>query len=121
MRSEGGSDKAASWLLRDGEVLASAEVASGLLARSWGLLGRAGYEGALLLPHTRAVHTIGMRFAIDVAFLDGALVVVATTTMHPWRMGLPRPRARSVLEAQAGAFERWRLLPGDRLELRHVT
>jgi hypothetical protein len=38
--------------------------------------------------------------------------------MVPHRVGLPRWRARSVIEAEAGAFERWRLQPGDHLELR---
>ncbi|HAM03711.1 MAG TPA: hypothetical protein DCQ30_16020, partial [Acidimicrobiaceae bacterium] len=59
------------WVLREGDVLATAEVAEGLLARARGLAGRPGYEGALFLPHTRSVHSLGMRFAIDVAFLDG--------------------------------------------------
>jgi uncharacterized membrane protein (UPF0127 family) len=108
------------WLLRDGEVLASAEVASGVLERSIGLLGKHGYDGALVLRNTRAVHTLGMRFALDVAFLDRDLVVIDTTTMAPWRMGLPRRRGRSILEAEAGAFERWRLRPGDKLELRRA-
>jgi hypothetical protein len=33
-------------------------------------------------------------------------------------MALPRMRTRSVLEAEAGAFERWGLKIGDRLEIR---
>jgi uncharacterized protein len=106
------------WLLRDGEVLAGAEVADGFSARSRGLLGREGYDGAFVLPRTRAVHTVGMRFAIDVAFCDRDMVVVATTRLAPWRISLPRRRGRSVVEAEAGAFERWGLEVGDRLELR---
>ena len=58
------------WLLRDGAVLANAEIAGTYAERMRGLLGRAAYEGGLVLPHTRSVHTMGMRFAIDVAFLD---------------------------------------------------
>jgi uncharacterized membrane protein (UPF0127 family) len=107
-----------SWLLRDGDVLATAEVASSLAQRSKGLLGRRSYEGAMILPHTRAVHTLGMRFGIDVAFCDKEMVVLDVTTLVPWRMSLPRRRGRSVIEAQAGAFERWGLRVGDRLELR---
>jgi uncharacterized protein len=107
-----------SWLIRDGDVLATAEVASTFRRRSKGLLGRRGYEGAMVLPRTRAIHTFGMRFRIDVAFCDKDMVVVGTTTMRTWRMGLPRRRGRSVIEAQAGAFERWGLRVGDRLELR---
>ncbi len=106
------------WLLREGEVLASVEVASSLAARSRGLLGKKRFEGALLLHHTRSVHTIGMRFAIDVAFLAEDLRVIGTTTMHPYRVALPRRGGRAVLEAEAGAFERWKLVPGDSLEIK---
>jgi uncharacterized membrane protein (UPF0127 family) len=106
------------WLLRDGDVLAAAEVADSFGRRTKGLLGRDGYEGAMVLPRTRSVHTVGMRFPVDVAVCDRDMVVVGVTRLRPWRMSLPRPRGRSVIEAQAGAFERWGLRVGDRLELR---
>jgi uncharacterized protein len=106
------------WLLRGGEVLAAAEVASTVAQRTKGLLGRTGYDGALVIHHTSAVHSLGMRFAIDVAFLDRRLVVIDLTEMKPWRMTLPRVRSRSVLEAERGAFDRWKLQIGDELELR---
>lgn len=108
------------WLLRGGEVLAAAEVANSTGARLRGLLGRRGYEGALFLPRTRAVHSVGMRFAIDVAFLDPEMRVVDAVRLPPWRVCRPRRRCRAVLEAEAGAFERWRLRPGDQLELHPV-
>lgn len=106
------------WLLRDGEVLATLEVASGLAARARGLLGRDRVDGALLLTHTRSVHTIGMRFAIDVAFLDRDLNVVRMATLRPYRISLPCLGARSVLEAESGALSRWNLRIGDTLEVR---
>ena len=106
------------WLLCNGEVLASLDVASSVIAKSRGLLGKKSYEGAMLLRGTRSVHTIGMRFAIDVAFLSDDLRVVAVVTMRPQRIALPRRGGRSVLEAQAGAFERWALTPGDLLEIK---
>ena len=106
------------WLLRDGEVLASVEVASSLAARSRGLLGKKSYEGAMLLRRTRSVHTIGMRFAIDIAFLSDDLTVVATRTLRRQRIALPHRGGRCVLEAQAGAFARWQLVAGDRLEIK---
>ncbi|HEV2766848.1 MAG TPA: DUF192 domain-containing protein [Acidimicrobiales bacterium] len=106
------------WLLRDEEVLASLEVATSMADRSRGLLGRDGVEGAMLLRPARSVHTLGMRFDLDVAFCDAGMVVLDTVTMRRWRLGLPRWHARCVLEAEAGAFERWRLRRGDRLEVR---
>ncbi len=106
------------WLLREGDVLAGAEVLTGRAERTKGLLGQTGYEGAMVLPRTRSVHTFGMKFAVDVAFCDKEMVVVGVTTLRPWRMSVPRRRGRSVIEAEAGAFERWGLKVGDRLELR---
>ena len=106
------------WLLRSGDVLAAAEVAETFAQRTRGLLGKSGYEGAMILPRTRSVHTFGMRFAIDVALCDQELTVLRVTTLRPYRMTLPKRGGRSVIEAEAGAFERWGLRVGDRLELR---
>ncbi len=72
-----------------------------------GLLGRDGVEGALLITPCNGVHTFRMRFAIDVAYLDRRLNVVAVKTMRPGRMGRISLRARHVLEAEAGAMARW--------------
>ncbi|HEX4978914.1 MAG TPA: DUF192 domain-containing protein [Acidimicrobiales bacterium] len=106
------------WLLRDDEVLASVEVAEGFGARLRGLLGRDGIDGALLLRPARSVHTIGMRFPIDVAFVDRELTVVDMCTLAPNRVTRTRWRAHAVVEAERGAFERWGLRIGDRIELR---
>jgi uncharacterized membrane protein (UPF0127 family) len=106
------------WLLRDGDVLAAAEVADQFGVRAKGLLRKSGYEGAMVFPRTRSVHTFGMRFPIDVAFCDERMVVVDVATLSPWRMSMPRRRCHSIVEAEAGAFERWGLRVGDKLDLR---
>ena len=106
------------WLVHDSKVLATLEVADSVTSRSRGLLGRDGIEGALLLAPARSVHTVRMRFAIDVAFLDADDVVLRIITMPPNRVSRPMWRARSVIEAEAGSFDRWNLRPGDRLEIR---
>ncbi|MDQ1401790.1 MAG: uncharacterized protein QOG03_106 [Actinomycetota bacterium] len=107
------------WLMRDGDVLAALEVAESFGARLKGLLGRDGLDGALLIRKARSVHTLGMRFPIDVAYCDRALRVVDVRCgMRPHRMGRARFTARCVIEAEAGAFERWRLRPGDQLEVK---
>jgi hypothetical protein len=125
------------WLLREGVVLAGVEVASSRQARRRGLLGRDGIDGALLLQRARSVHTFGMSFPIDVAYcvpcepsesaamagaavgeLVASLVVVDTVSMPRHRLGRPRWRATCVIEAEAGAFERWSLRRADQLEVR---
>jgi uncharacterized membrane protein (UPF0127 family) len=109
---------AVAWLVRDGEVLASLEVATSRRDRRRGLLGRDGIDGAILLRPARSVHTVGMRFAIDVAFLDRQLIVLRILTMRRWRLSRAVLRAHCVIEAEAGAFAHWDLKPGDRLEVK---
>jgi uncharacterized membrane protein (UPF0127 family) len=104
------------WLLREGEVLASLEVAVDRRARRIGLLGRDGIEGALLLEPARSVHSFGMRFPIDVAWCDRELTVVRVARLDRNRMTRPVLKARSVIEAEAGAFAHWGLVVGDQLE-----
>ncbi len=106
------------WLLRDGEVLASLEIASSRAARRRGLLGRDGIDGALLIERTRSVHTVGMRFPIDVAFCDAGLVVIRIRTLVPWRVTAPVAGARCVIEAEKGSLARWGLKAGDAVEVR---
>jgi uncharacterized membrane protein (UPF0127 family) len=107
-----------SWLVRNGDVLAAAELADTGRARRRGLLGRDGYEGALVLRPCRNVHTAKMRFAIDVAFCDAEGVVLRTVSLAPWRLSPYVHHAAFVIEAEAGAFDRWQLRAGDRVELR---
>ncbi|MEW1699306.1 MULTISPECIES: DUF192 domain-containing protein [unclassified Streptomyces] len=104
--------------LRSGQVEVELEVAASYRARTRGLLGRDGIEGALLLTPAGGVHTFRMRFPIDVAYLDRRFRVVAMTTMPPNRLGLPRFRSHHVLEAEAGAMAGWGLHVGGLVELR---
>jgi uncharacterized membrane protein (UPF0127 family) len=107
------------WLIREGDVLAALEVAESHRSRLVGLLGREDFEGALLLRPSRSVHTVGMRFPIDVAFCDREMrVIELRRSMRPYRFGRPRWSARMVIEAEAGAFERWHLRVGDQLEVK---
>jgi len=106
------------WLVRDGEVLATLEVVESAAGRMRGLIGRDSIEGAVLLRPAKSVHTLGMRFPIDVAFLDDDLAVVRTVQMKSWRLGRPTRKARGVIEAEAGTFATWNLLVGDHLEIK---
>lgn len=108
------------WLVRDGKVLATLEVAETIRERTHGLLGRDGIDGAVLLRPARSVHTFRMRFSIDVAFVDRDLRVIRMLTMAPNRITLPVWRARAVVEAEAGAFGAWGLQLADQLEMRGV-
>jgi uncharacterized membrane protein (UPF0127 family) len=106
------------WLVSKANVLASAELATSHADRGRGFLGRDHAEGALVLDHTRWIHTIGMRFTLDVAYVDRDGIVIRTSRMRPYRIGPFVRDAARVVEAQAGSFERWGLRLGDVVELR---
>ena len=79
---------------------------------------QASMTGVLVLRPCRQVHTLGMRFAIDVAFCDREGVVLRTVTVPPWRVTRVVWRSGFVVEAAAGSFERWRLQAGDTIEVK---
>jgi uncharacterized membrane protein (UPF0127 family) len=102
------------WLLRDGEVLAGVELPA---TRRRGNDA----EGAVLLSKARAVHTLGTKDPIDVAWCrldEDGYVVIEIKAMRRWRVTRPRFRAGAVITARWGAFDAWRLAVGDRLEVR---
>lgn len=104
-------------LLCDGEPVTSVEIAASMHARTRGLLGRDGIEGAILLSPSQGVHTLRMRFAIDVAFLTRDLRVLSVVGMMPNRVGWVRLRARHVLEAEMGRMAEWGIVQGSRLAI----
>lgn len=108
----------ACWLVKDDHVLASAEVASSASDRARGLLGRDGVDGVMVFEKVRSVHTFGMRFEIDVAFCDRDGIVLRLITLRRRRMTRFVLRAARTFEAEAGAFAKWGVKVGDRLELR---
>jgi uncharacterized membrane protein (UPF0127 family) len=88
------------------------------LTRLRGMLGRpapgAG-EGLMLTP-CRAVHMLGMRYPIDVAFLDQAGVVVAIYPgLGPGAGTFWHRNARHALELPSGALAASGTVVGDRL------
>ncbi|MGB1727567.1 MAG: DUF192 domain-containing protein [Ilumatobacteraceae bacterium] len=106
------------WLVNDTRVMASTEIAESRSERRRGLLGRDDLDGALVLRPCRWVHTVGMRFPLDVAYLDRDGVVIKTARMQRHRVGVPVLTARTIIEARAGAFARWGLRVGDHIEIR---
>ena len=103
-------------------VSARATVADSALGRLAGLLGKgrewAESDGGLWILPSQGIHTFGMRFPIDVVFLDGARRVLdVQRRLRPFRISRLHLSARSVLELPPGAIDKSRMLPGDALEI----
>ena len=94
-------------------------MAGTFLSRFVGLLGSAAIADgeALWIVPCRCVHTLGMRYPIDVAFLDGRGVVVGILERFPPnRVGRVFRNARGALELRSGVLAATGTVPGDRLE-----
>ena len=78
-------------------------VATGIRARTLGLshLDREDAGPGLLIPRCAAVHTFGMRFALDIHFLDAEGVVLASRLAVPPRRFVAQRAAAAVLEIPA--------------------
>ena len=106
--------------VRTGSVIAAVvEPALDAHSRRRGLLGRDRLdEGrALLLAPCGSVHTIGMRFPIDVVFLgpDGVVLKIVER-LRSWRVA-GSLQACFTVELAAGSMARSDLAPGDRLAI----
>ena len=84
-------------------------VANSLWARLRGLALRGGPPDgwALLLPRCRSIHTFGMRFPIDVVFLDRhGWPIAIRRGVKPGRVVACRRDAAAVIETKAGDADR---------------
>lgn len=92
--------------------------ASGFFPRLKGLIGMAKLEDGegLWMAHCRAIHTFGMRFSIDVVFLNGEMEVKkAVKNVRPFTPFVCCLSGKNVLELPKGAIERALIQTGDRI------
>ncbi len=95
-------------------------LADGFVARFKGLMGREKLnpgEGMLLVP-CNSVHTMFMRFSLDLVFLDkNNSVIKIKAELRPWKIVLPVSGAVKTLELPAGTIARSNTELGNILEI----
>ncbi len=104
-------------------VAERARVATSLWARGRGLMLRSGLEpgGGLVIDPCSSIHTMWMRFPIDVLYVGRDDVVVRVAqAMRPWRLGPIFTGARFVIELPAGSALRAGIGVGARLAFEPV-
>lgn len=107
-------------IVHNGQVIAEeATVARTFCRRLTGLIGRRSlpHGSALVIPRCNQVHTFGMRFPIDVLFLNADNVILAAESLRPWKISKRHPGARKAIELPAGVIEESGLASGDQLDL----
>lgn len=106
---------------RSGAILGqTVQLADGWWRRAVGLLGQTELpEGSgLLLVPCASVHTLGMRFPVDVAFLDGRGRIVETRAdLPPGKFAVGGQGVHATLELPVGTLEATDTRDGDPLIL----
>lgn len=77
-------------------------------------------DQGLLITRCPSVHSLFMRFAIDVIYLDRSGLVTRCTPLQPWRASAGRSRLAGhatahALELPAGSIQRLHIETGNRL------
>lgn len=90
------------------------------LARNLGLIGQRALErgAGMWFDRCWGIHTVGVRFPLDVLFLAGDLRVVGfERAVRPGRLAVVNGRSTHVIEMPAGTLDRADLLVGDTMRL----
>jgi len=80
-----------------------------------GLMGKKDFKDLMLFTNLKdsSIHTMFMRFEIDVYFINENKIVFDKVTLRPWRFYKPKNQAKYILETKKGLLK---LKIGDCLE-----
>lgn len=111
---------------RDSLLASQVTIANTYFPRLIGLLGKgpdwASADRGLWIIPCHGVHMLGMRFAIDVIFLDRSRTVVHLhENLRPWRVSRVIRNARSVLELPVKTIATSHTQIGDEIEVVRST
>jgi len=111
--------------LTQGTVIAqNAALADSFLERLKGLLGRKhlSKNSALIIKPCSMVHTMFMRFDIDVIFLDEEnYVIKKVSDIKPNRLFIGTIGALQTVELPAGTIKKAKIHVGDKIEMGRVV
>ena len=90
-------------------------IANTIFKRFKGLMGIKDFNDALLFTNLKdsAIHTMFMRFEIDIYFINENKVVFEKTSLKPWRFYKPKKQAKYILETKKGKLN---FKMGDKLD-----
>ncbi|NLJ56321.1 MAG: DUF192 domain-containing protein [Firmicutes bacterium] len=104
-------------------ILPEVEIADTFLRRLQGLWGRKSLppgQGLVIKP-CRAVHTVGLYFPIDIAFVNREnRICCLKDVFPPWKVSPVIRPARYVVEAPAGTFKQTQTKEGDLVKLKTI-
>ncbi len=110
-------------LSKDIILLENVSIAKSFFSRLKGLLGKTDLsegEGIVIKP-CNAIHTMGMKFPIDVAFIDkNNEVIKVIREIPPGKFSPIVKKSVYVIESRENEFNERRLSIGDKLEIKGI-
>ena len=107
--------------LKSQEIIATLKFANSYFSRLKGLMFKKKLDYVLVLKPksnlriSSSVHSLFMRFAIDLVFLDNKKKVVEVAKLSPWKFYIPKRSADYILEMKQGSIEKYQIAIGDKL------
>jgi hypothetical protein len=80
-----------------------------------GLMGKKDFKDCLIFTNLKdsSIHTMFMRFEIDVYFMDENKIIFEKTSLNPWKFYKPKKQAKYILETEKNKLK---LEIGDKLD-----
>ncbi|MBR3140775.1 MAG: DUF192 domain-containing protein [Methanobrevibacter sp.] len=90
-------------------------LADSIFKRFKGLMCIKEFKDCLLFTNLKdsSIHTMFMRFEIDIYFIDKNKIVFEKTSLKPWKFYRPKKQAKYILETKKGKLN---LKIGDKLD-----
>lgn len=102
------------------EKISNLKIADSYLSKLKGLMLKKDIDYVLLMVINKsnfslfsAVHTLFMKFTIDVLFLDESKKIFEIATLSPWKYYKPKKSAIFILEGRSGFIEKHDIAIGD--------
>lgn len=91
-------------------------IADTFFKRLKGLMGKRDFDDVILFTNLTdsSIHTMFMRFEIDIYFLDENKIIYDKVSLKPWKFYKPKKRAAYILETKKNKLK---LEIGDSLDL----
>ncbi len=116
-------NKKFSYRFNKSETIAIVKFANDYISRLKGLMFKKDLNYVLVLkPSTSShrffssVHTLFMKFSIDIIFLDEKKKVFEIITISPWKFHTPKKPSHYILEIKKGLIEKYEIAIGDKLD-----
>jgi len=103
-------------------ICSALTIPSSFWKRAKGLLGKSSMtnEEGVLFYHCSSIHMIGMKFPIDVVYLNNSLEIVKLVeSIKPWQVSFCHSAVHT-LELASGSISKSKLKLGEKLQIRGI-